>query len=194
MTTNVVYNFCPARCNVCIELRNHGPAKPGSVVNLQQCSSCKLILYCVVPNTPTPNTAIQTHQRHDWKSHKAFCKAVRYILEHSKINHLLDINGPIRGASKAQYRKARTIAQALLLIQLQRELYQHEKEMIWFPNVCYVCYEYDRKSLDTCQRCNSISYCKNAKHKDSTGHSEIVCEQLRIYYNLLVGKKKECTN
>lgn len=179
----VLFNFCASRCNVCVT--RHETNDCLSLIpseDLLLCSNCKFILYCG-----------RAHQKADWKTHKVFCQGIRKILDESKVNHgalnhVLDINGPIKGSSKEHYRKVRTVLKAVLLIHMGRELDQHEKEMVFFPNVCVKCYDYDRKQIELCKTCKIIYICKEcADQKDSTIHSEELCKQLRINYNLFIG-------
>lgn len=116
MTLKPVYNFGTFRCNVCIDLKTRKPIHTST--NLLQCSNCKLISYCG-----------QEHQKADWKKHKSICSAVNSILREKNISHLLDVNGPIRNASKTSFQTTRVIMKAVLLVKIKRDLSPFEKEV-----------------------------------------------------------------
>lgn len=200
--TRLTYHFAPFRCNVCILLKEHELNRPPPVTCLLEttkstttttsppttrapsdekplfvCSRCKLITYCGQP-----------HQKHDWPNHKEFCRAIHKLLKSRNAPHILDYSGrPIKGVTKAEFHSNRATIKAAVHLQLQRDLGDEEREMLWFPKICASCYEYNPKLLSPCQQCECEFFCRGVDdeaHREARQfHLDKSCRHLQVYYN-----------
>lgn len=100
-------------CNVC-EIQSSSEIHR----KLLKCSNCKLAFYCG-----------RSHQTTDWKQHKMFCKSIKQILVDRRIDHVLNINGPIKGAKRETVQKVKVFIRTLLMCTLNRNLTEVETEV-----------------------------------------------------------------
>lgn len=180
---DVRFNFIPGRCNVCV-LQHRLPFFDEHMpLELRTCSGCRLIAYCSVE-----------HQSQDRAAHREFCKAVGDILRSDSLQHLADINGPIRdAASLQQFQSACSRAMWRVAIGLGRSLEMHEMCMISYPRICSICYSYDLGALQPCPDCKTTYFCRavdgSMKHtadEMEAVHSASECEQLRIFSHMII--------
>lgn len=124
--------YHPNICHTCKEINR--PTK--------LCSNCKSLSYCS-----------REHQKLDWKSHKALCKA---------ITHTNEKYSAVTFNSESEWRRHR----ATLMIEWEtlvgRSLLAYEKQVAMFQRCCLICLNRDK--LENCASCLSISYC-SAEHK-----------------------------
>jgi MYND finger len=177
-----IINFNPNRCNICYNnaitsTLNVALAAVDTDQNIKYCTACKLVGYCS-----------QEHQSLDWKVHKDMCRAIQKLMKEKKIEHILDINKPIKSASKKDFEEAIIVIKYLLVGILKRQLLAFEEKMITFPKVCNECYEYDPKKLEECKNCHNWFFCCD-KHNNTDEH-KVVCEELRLEFMLTTGEKR----
>lgn len=136
--------------------------------NVRQCNQCFLINYCSVD-----------HQNLDWPKHESLCKTVVQLCKRKAVNHLFQ---DAVGLSPEAYRIFRLNLLVECSYELNRELEPHEREMILYPNICHTCYEYDKPKLESCVKCNCVSYCSTNHRRES---HNTWCNDLQIYVSLV---------
>jgi splicing suppressor protein 51 len=144
-------------CHVCKSLESFN-------CRLKKCSNCKMISYCS-----------KEHQRQHWPAHKNLCKVISNICKCDRITNLFQ---KAVGISPDQYRSFRYHYVNECANKLGRELDLWEKEMIYYPQVCHTCYEFDIQKLTTCQKCHHVSHCKPSHLK--TDH-DIWCKEFQLF-------------
>lgn len=154
---NIFLNYV---CHVCKSLVS-------SSSSLKKCSNCKMLSYCS-----------KEHQKEHWAAHKDLCKVISKICKQNGVTNLF---GKAVGISPDEYRYYRSHCINKCEMELGRELYLWEKEMICFPQVCHTCYESDTQKLTSCPNCHHVSYCKLGHLK--TDH-DIWCKEFQVYRDI----------
>ncbi|KAG5321075.1 VPS25 protein, partial [Pseudoatta argentina] len=148
--------FYATMCHVCKRF--------GDGVCLKKCGGCRMIAYCN-----------RQHQKQHWSQHKSLCKAIQDVLQGFKMED--------HGISE-EWDDQKLNLILLISFKLGRPLEMYEKETFQFPRECIVCHEQDGQSLEDCQSCASISFCKD--HKNSIKHKDTcVFLELCLRSNLL---------
>jgi splicing suppressor protein 51 len=148
-------------CHVCKSL--------GYSCNLKKCSNCKLISYCS-----------KEHQRQHWPAHRDLCKVISNICKRDRMTNLFQ---KAVGISPDEYRYYRIYYVNECAQQLGRDLDLWEKEMIYYPQVCHTCYEFDIQKLVTCQKCHHVSYCKPSHLKID---HDIWCKEFQVHRDFIL--------
>jgi hypothetical protein len=115
-----ITNFNPNRCNICYNnaVSTTLNVKTDVSQKIKFCQACKLVGYCS-----------QEHQLLDWKIHKDMCRPIQKIMIEKKIEHILDINKPIKNASKKDFEEAIIVVKYLLVGVLKRPLLPFEEKV-----------------------------------------------------------------
>lgn len=173
----IVFNHSAGRCNVCLVqyCSSYFPVPP---TPLLQCCGCRLAFYCSA-----------AHQRADWSTHKQMCRAVRDILQRREMDHLYEINGDTRFASRRKFTQTRAMVLREVELELQRPLRAAEQSQVAWPKMCNICFRYDASKLDSCKFCHAAWFCIVDRHTDSNmikTHPSEQCQQLRLHYSIVV--------
>ena len=145
----------PYTCAVC---------KRGSFTNgmkLSNCSQCRVVKYCC-----------REHQREDWKSHKAFCKA--YVgLKNSNDADYNELQNP------PDMQTWLTLSQRVtnkVERQIRSGLHSRDIQLVALQPRCHNCLvagSADNVELVTCPKCHDVSLCKECYMNDEVSfHGE----------------------
>lgn len=153
--------FLPYVCHVCKIL--------GQSYGLKRCRNCKMISYCS-----------KEHQRLHWPQHRDLCKVISDICKHERMTNLFQ---KAVGILPDEYRYYRIYYVNKCAQELGRNLDSWEKEMIYFPQVCHTCYEFDIQKLTSCHKCHHVSYCKPSHLKSD---HDIWCKEFQVYRDFIL--------
>lgn len=165
------------RCCLC-----PNPEKPSNEnlpnCKLLRCQNCKMISYCGLE-----------HQKDHWPTHKEFCRAITSIRRELKLKHIMDINGNVTELMASQLRDVKFMIQTIVIMKLNRELTDIEREIVWFPRICNLCNSHEG-ALVPCPNCFAVGYCcEEHRVEDVISHLK-VCSELHLCYNFSLGKTR----
>ncbi|KAK9511053.1 hypothetical protein O3M35_005701 [Rhynocoris fuscipes] len=134
---------------------------------LKKCASCRLVSYCT-----------SEHQKYDWKIHKYLCQTV------TKLNNTMKISlFNFRGNTQKEWNEHRTKVMVFIELLLRRKLNVFERQMILFPNVCTVCYQYNTVFLP-CINCRCNFYCCEEHMITNKAEHEENCKALKLCFDV----------
>lgn len=138
----------PYACATC----KRGPFTNGT--KLFNCSQCKVVKYCC-----------REHQKGDWKSHKAFCKA--YVaLKNANDTDYNELQNPRDKETWSRLSRSVTVKVETMI---RSGLHSRDIQLVALQprcNNCFVAGSVDSVELVTCPKCHDVALCKDCFMKD----------------------------
>jgi hypothetical protein len=137
--------YHPYVCNAC----KRGPLQQTSVF---RCSGCHVLRYCC-----------KAHQKHDWKTHKKWCKAFQNVRSQMGEDDGISDKESFRAVSKKMT--------AMIEPQYDAELHSAQFQMVAMQPRCRRCFRPGtNKGVDliVCGRCSGVAVCKDCLGDTST--------------------------
>lgn len=167
LMTHDQYNqfFQPNLCHVC-KSRGNG--------NLISCTDCNTISYCNEDH----------RKKHYEESHGKICKIIDRILVTTP-HSFGETNCEMK--EWIEYRE-RLLKKISLKIKqdLNRSIEEYEKQMVLWSKMCVFCYE--RKNLQSCQRCLSVHFCPLHREEFLEKHSYDDCTNYVTILNFEIAR------